>query len=140
MWRRPHRLRYSTKTSTGSHALRYTWNTFLLRNGISLRVAQSLMRHSDSKLTANVYTDEKLLGIPEAIKGLPSLLGCTQIRAQILGAEGQNVAEADARRETQNPAQPVAVGGVWRGQAWPDAPVKLERAKGFEPSTFTLAR
>lgn len=96
------------------HALRYTWATFLQRNGVAQRVAMKLMRHSDMKLTAKVYTDETQLPIYEAIKGLPRLPGYTQIRAQISGPAGQNVAQADA------------VG-------------KLERAKGFEPSTLTLA-
>ncbi len=122
------------------HALRYTWATFLQQNDIPQRFAMKLMRHSDIKLTSKIYTDETQLPIYDAIKGLPQLSDCTRIRAQILGAEAQNVAEADARHETQNPAQPVAVGGVWRNQAGPDALNQLERAKGFDPSTFTLAR
>ena len=40
------------------HALRYTWATFLQRNGVAQRFAMKLMRHSDIKLTAKVYTDE----------------------------------------------------------------------------------
>jgi integrase len=33
------------------HALRYTWATFLQRNGVAQRFAMKLMRHSDIKLT-----------------------------------------------------------------------------------------
>ena len=54
---------------------------------------------SDIKLTAKVYTDETQLPIYEAIKGLPRLGDYTQIRAQILGAEWQNVAQPVATGE-----------------------------------------
>ena len=39
------------------HSLRYTFATKLARKGVSKRLAQELMRHSDPKLTANIYTD-----------------------------------------------------------------------------------
>ena len=38
------------------HALRVTYATMLARAGVSLVQAQQLLRHSDPKLTANVYT------------------------------------------------------------------------------------
>ncbi len=38
------------------HALRVTYATMLARAGVSLVQAQRLMRHSDPKLTANIYT------------------------------------------------------------------------------------
>jgi hypothetical protein len=59
-----------------------------------------LMRHSDIKLTAKVYTDEMQLPIYDAIKNLPRLdavPGYTQIRAQNLGGKGQTVSHADAK-------------------------------------------
>src|ERR1035437_5832433 len=71
------------------HALRYTWATFLRRNGVTQRFAMELMRHSDIKLTAKVYTDETQLPIYNAIKGLPRLGGYTHGYAQISGAAGQ---------------------------------------------------
>ena len=55
------------------HALRYTWATFLQRNGVAQRFAMKLMRHSDIKLTAKVYTDETKLPIYDSIKNLPRL-------------------------------------------------------------------
>jgi len=123
-----------------SHALRYTWATFLQRNGVAQRFAMKLMRHSDMKLTAKVYTDETQLPIYEAIKGLPRLLDHTQIRAQISGATGQNVAQAVASIEGNGHAETPVNGGVCHGLAGCDAMGGMERAKGFEPSTFTLAR
>jgi integrase len=94
------------------HALRYTWATFLQRNGVAQRFAMKLMRHSDIKLTAKVYTDEMQLPIYDAIKNLPRLdavPGYTQIRAQISGGNGQNgVATCRKRwrvKHSRNPLQ-----------------------------------
>ncbi len=122
------------------HALRYTWATFLQRNDIPQRFAMKLMRHSDIKLTSKVYTDETQLPIYEAIKGLPRLSECTQIRAQISGAEGQNLTQPDANSVEGKTHKTLVNGGDWRGLTGGDAKEELERAKGFEPSTFTLAR
>lgn len=55
------------------HALRTTFGTHLSRGGVSLRVAQAAMRHSDPSLTANVYTDPKLLDVRQALDVLPQL-------------------------------------------------------------------
>ncbi len=55
------------------HALRHTFGTHPCRAGVPLRTAQAAMRHSDPSLTANVYTDPKLLDVAGALEALPSL-------------------------------------------------------------------
>ncbi len=55
------------------HALRTTFGTLLSWGGVSLRTTQAAMRHSDPSLTANVYTDPKLLDIGGALDALPAL-------------------------------------------------------------------
>jgi len=55
------------------HALRHTFGTHLCRAGVPLRTAQAAMRHSDPSLTANVYTDPKLLDVAGALEKLPVL-------------------------------------------------------------------
>lgn len=55
------------------HALRHTFGTHLCRTGVPLRTAQAAMRHSDPSLTANVYTDPKLLDVAGAVERLPML-------------------------------------------------------------------
>lgn len=55
------------------HALRMTFGTLLSKGGVSLRTAQAAMRHSDPKLTANIYTDPRLLDVAGALDSLPSL-------------------------------------------------------------------
>ena len=92
------------------------------------------------KLTAKVYTTETQLPIYDAIKGLPRLLDHTQIRAQISGAAGQNVAQAGAASEGEGHTETPVNGGVCHTLTHAVAVGKMERAKGFEPSTFTLAR
>ena len=116
------------------HALRYTWATFLQRNGIAQRFAMKLMRHSDIKLTAKVYTDETQSPIYDSIKNLPRLGGHTQIRAQILGAEGQNVAQPVEVVEGSNTHVTPVNGGGSHALAHCVATDEVERVKGIEPS------
>ena len=52
------------------HSFRYTFATKLARKGVSQRLTQELMRHSDPKLTANLYTDVSHLPTFEAVQDL----------------------------------------------------------------------
>ena len=120
------------------HALRYTWATFMRMNGVSDNFARKQMRHQTIRQTDG-YTDEAQLPIYESIKNLPRLGAYTQIRAQILGAEGQNVAQPVATGEGAKSEKSLVNDGACLGLAPLVAEIKMERAKGFEPSTFTLA-
>ncbi len=55
------------------HALRTSFGTGLSAAGAPLRTAQAAMRHSDPKLTANVYTDPALLDVGGAVASLPKI-------------------------------------------------------------------
>jgi hypothetical protein len=55
------------------HALRHTFGSLLSKAGVPLRTAQAAMRHSDPSLTANVYTDPRLLDVSGAVETLPAL-------------------------------------------------------------------
>ena len=55
------------------HAMRTTFGTHLSMAGVSLRTAQAAMRHSKPELTANTYTDPKLLDVAGAMAALPNL-------------------------------------------------------------------
>ena len=63
------------------HALRHTFGTHLCAAGVPLRTAQAAMRHSDPSLTANVYTDPKLLDVAGALEALPRLATDTPVAA-----------------------------------------------------------
>ncbi len=71
------------------HALsRMTPNTHMGQRGVGERVRQEFMRHSDLRLTSEVYTDAEQLPTKEAIQALPAFsAGDAQGDAQTLGAE-----------------------------------------------------
>ena len=66
-----------------------------LWRGVASRVAMTLMRHSDRRLTNKIYTDENLLGTWAAFDALPNYAerasqGASQGASQRLFAKGQN--------------------------------------------------
>ncbi|MBL8825955.1 MAG: site-specific integrase [Planctomycetaceae bacterium] len=56
------------------HALRGTFISNLAKAGVSLTMAQKLARHSDPKLTANVYTVLGVLDHAAAVESLPMIV------------------------------------------------------------------
>ena len=79
------------------HSLRHTFGTNLANAGVASRVAMSLMRHSDRRLTDKIYTDESLLGTWAAFDSLPNYSQpASQGASQKLVAVGQNVSLPDA--------------------------------------------
>lgn len=67
------------------HALRGTYITALVKGGASVKVAQELARHSDPKLTMNVYTSLGIHDLAGALDALPSVVddrpGTERLRA-----------------------------------------------------------
>jgi integrase len=55
------------------HALRHTTATLLAKAKVSPRIAQQFMRHSDIKLTMQIYTDVRQLDEAEALDAFPEL-------------------------------------------------------------------
>lgn len=55
------------------HSLRVSLSTMLAANRVSPRATQALMRHTDPRLTASVYTDEKLLPLATELLNVPSI-------------------------------------------------------------------
>ncbi len=53
------------------HALRHTYITNVVKSGASVKVCQELARHSDPKLTMNVYTHLSIHDRAKALEGLP---------------------------------------------------------------------
>ncbi|PTX92334.1 site-specific integrase [Opitutus sp. ER46] len=83
------------------HALRYTFATRLAAGGASQRVTQELMRHSDPRLTANIYTDVTQLPLWDAVNGLKwtSRSGSTKVPAD---SQGRCEARTDTAIDPQN--------------------------------------
>ena len=103
----PKVIRSAAARPLAEHLGEYMWNTFFQRHGVARRFAMKLLRHSNIKLTSKVYTDETQLPIYEAVKDLPRLMGYTQIRAQISGAERQNGSQAVATNRENQLSQPA---------------------------------
>ena len=77
------------------HSMRKTFGTNLAKGNVPRRTAMSLMRHSDGKLTDNIYTDENLLGTWSAVEALPSYtVGLSQGVSQTLVANGLGASSA----------------------------------------------
>ncbi len=57
------------------HSLRHSLATMLASSKVPMAVAQRIMRHRDIRLTAEVYCDEALLPMVEAMRALPALAG-----------------------------------------------------------------
>jgi len=86
------------------HSFRHTFGTLLSIAGTPLAVAKGLMRHSDAKLTLDVYTTNAFLPTSEAIHALPHFgvtgQGCSPRRSPVLCPEGQNGAHAGTNEKT----------------------------------------
>ena len=67
------------------HSLRHTFGTSLAKAGIAPRVAMSLMRHTDIRLTMNTYTDPKIFDLSGAVEKLPAM---GAIESQTMTATG----------------------------------------------------
>jgi hypothetical protein len=73
------------------HALRHSYITLLERSGVSPKLAQELARHSDIRLTMNVYTHAGLYDLAGAVNGLPSIFppeGTANASVGVLRATG----------------------------------------------------
>ncbi len=83
------------------HALRVAFGTHLSKGGVTLRTAQAAMRHSKPDLTANVYTDPKLLDVAGALDALPSLplnAGPSAERQRANGTTGAAIRDVEGAR------------------------------------------
>jgi integrase len=69
------------------HALRATYITALVKGGASVKVAQQLARHSDPKLTLNVYTSLGIHDLSGALDALPDI-GSSPTQSEPMRAVG----------------------------------------------------
>jgi integrase len=122
------------------HALRYTFATFMHRNGMPANFVRKQMRHKTLRQT-DAYTDEIQLPIYDSIKNLPRLGNYTQGRTPFLVPEGQNEAQPDASSEGVKPHESLANCVFCHALAQPVATTEMERVKGIEPSSrYTFSK
>ena len=143
------------------HALRHSYGTLLAKSGVAPRVAMALMRHTDMRLTMNVYTDPRIFDLAGAVAKLPALTepnGAESVKGT--GTAG-DAAAAGAGRSKSVSSSVAQIGGcsavIGKDERSASMPLTLvtgrdrqqktpsgrdgenERVKGVEPSTFTLA-
>lgn len=70
------------------HALRVSYNMLLAREGVPVRAAMALMRHTDIRLTTQVYNDLGLLDLHGEVNKLPRLTGGSTDGGAIAPAAG----------------------------------------------------
>ncbi len=130
----------------------------LAKAGIAPRVAMSLMRHTDMRLTMNVYTDPRVFDMAGAVEKLPALAAMESQTAKATGTDdtilplgrSESVSGPSARIGYCSAVigNPVGHSNLTltlvddrdRQQKTPSGrDGGLKRVKGVEPSTFTLA-
>ena len=89
------------------HALRYTFNTWLQTNGVPPIIAQELMRHSDRRLTDQVYRDSSLLPLQESMRSIDGYQKWTHISGKT-GHMASRVGETSEEGEIAG--SPLTVG------------------------------
>ena len=141
-----------------AHALRGTFATLLAKGGTNPRIVQELMRHSDPRLTANVYTTLRMTDTRGALDVLPSLPTGPQLLPPVLAPtvfnpgqsessevkSGQLSGEVDGVREEDEKGRNVNEKGplttsVISGPRSAKVTQQVA-AVGFEPTTSSLRR
>jgi integrase len=144
-------IAYKTEEGTAHfHAQRHNFATALSITAKTTKTAQNLMRHSDPRLTLNVYTHGVAEHERSAVEALPDLLKPANKESQkATGTDGIDVTEADsnyaiylAKLGTDNGNQPEPT-GIIENQNTSLIPPKTDFSaqkrlspSGFEPLTF----
>jgi len=68
-------------------ALRHTFGSLLAKAGVAPRVAMSMMRRTDLRLTMNTYTDPKIFDMAGAVEKLTALQPIEQPKALAMGTD-----------------------------------------------------
>ena len=79
------------------HALRHTYVSAIVAGGASPKVAQTLARHSDPKLTIGIYSHVESTSLARALDGLPRLSGPIGEAVAATGTDGSH-----AKRHASN--------------------------------------
>jgi hypothetical protein len=73
------------------HCLRHTYITMLVKSGANVKVCQELARHSDPKLTMNLYTHLTVHDISRGLDGLAHILPTNGVSKGLTGTDGNIV-------------------------------------------------
>ncbi len=115
------------------HALRKTFITNLQRVGVPQRHTMALARHTDARLTANVYTDTKALPLAGAVESLPTYGIPAQGNAQDMDSGSPSVSQSDTEScapHTHKPLMPKDLMGVGVCQTVPQKDTEQKWSRG----------
>ncbi len=94
------------------HALRVTYITALIRSGANAKETQELARHSDPKLTLNVYTKLGIHDLAGALENMPSTDSSNPTGPQRLKATGTENSKASSGTSSSESGQNSATLGT----------------------------
>ena len=128
------------------HSLRMTFGTMLAKSGVAPRTAMELMRHTDLRLTMNVYTDPRLLNTAGAVEDLPDLTRPTEFEAARLTGTDGGPADISTRSKVlpKSTTSPGSHGHSWAQSGRRNGPgagnnadrdVEMVEAVGIEPTS-----
>ena len=128
------------------HANRHTFISNLGRMGVPLATAQKLARHSDPRLTANLYTHIDMKEKSEAVAALPDLPSdeSSLVTGMVTGtdASGCALVSSDGTEEESDPPQVDVRNSLPATTYDPEShemsPSDKARPTGFEPVTCGL--
>lgn len=110
------------------HSFRMTFNTELQKSGVPPRIAQELLRHSDIKLTMQVYTDASQLPLESAVTKLPAYFdGLTHRLTQTPVPTCPKMAKAGTDESAPASLQPALYDTVSRDKSRTDSNLNWRR-------------
>ena len=131
------------------HSLRMPFGTMLAKSGAAPRTAMELMRHTDLRLTMNVYTDPTILNTSRAVEDLPDLTHVPKVAELALtGTDGKPVDISTTVKVLPKSTTPRDAGGHLQAQTGgPTGPgagknasreLEMVEAVGIEPTSGCL--
>ncbi len=131
------------------HSLRMTFGTMLAKSGVAPRTAMELMRHTDLRLTMNVYTDPSILDTGGAVENLPDLIRPSEAAAALLtGTDGVPADTSTRPKVLPKSTTPRGSRGHFQAQTGgrighgatknADADIEMVEAVGIEPTSGCL--
>jgi integrase len=82
------------------HCLRHSFVSLLVKSGGSVKVCQALARHSDLKLTMNIYTHLTVHDVAKGLEGLSHILPTSEVLSGLTGTDGGATISSPGRPET----------------------------------------
>ena len=142
------------------HALRHSYGSLLAKSGVAPRVAMALMRHTDMRLTMNVYTDPRIFDLAGAVEKIPNLAAKAAASqwSAATGTDGVVAPDAGRSESVSSPQAGIGVcsavigetppaprssinplsGGNWQQKTPSGGDGDKERVMGLEPTTASL--